>query len=67
MNNEDMKLLTYKNIDVAKLVSLLSHTKINLLVIGRHNSRVINSRAILKDYIVGIKCAASLTSKASNI
>ena len=49
MNNEGMKLLTYKKVDVAKLVSLLSHTKVNLLLIGRYNNWVINFRAIHKD------------------
>ena len=67
MNNEGMKLLTYKKVDVAKLVSLLSHTKVNLLVIGRHNSWVINARAIHKNHFVGTRCGAGLTSKAGNM
>ena len=67
MNHEAMKFLTYRKVDVAKLVSLLSHTKVNLLVIGRHNSWIINARAIHKNYYVGTRCAAGLTSKAGNM
>ena len=62
-----MKLLTYKKVDVAKLDSLLSHTKVNLLLIGRRNSWMINARAIHKDYFIGAKCAVVMTSKAGNM
>ena len=67
MNNERMKFLTYKKIDVANLLSLLSHTKVNMLVIGRHNSWVINARAIHKNQFVGTRGAVGLTNKAGNM
>lgn len=64
MNDQTVRLLTYRNADVAKLVTLLSQTKVNLLVIGRHNSWVINARAIAKNNFIGTKCAVGLTNKA---
>ena len=66
LNDERVKILTYRKLSVPTLLGLLGHCSVNLMIIGRANSWIVNARTAHPQHFVGTHHAIAMTKKASS-
>ena len=67
LNNENVTENVFRRLSIPHLLGNLSQCGVNLLIIGKENSWIVNARTSHKNHFVGTRQAIGLTSKAASI
>ena len=64
LNKKTILKHVYKNLSLPHLLGLLGQCPVNLMMIGKENSWIINARTCHKQHFVGTKYTIGLSRKA---
>ena len=67
LHNENVTTNVYRKLHLPQLLGNLGNCDVNLLIIGKENSWIVNARTSHNNHFVGTRQAIGLTNKATNI
>ena len=67
LHNKNVTRNVYRKLSVTHLLGNLGNCDVNLLIIGKENSWIVNASTSHNNHFVGTRQAIGLTNKATNI